>query len=300
MKAILMFNEKYANCKFTRVTDEEFSKTLANYEIKQYPKNFKFGVLYAKEDQIEDDMFDNSTTSTEFEEFLQFLGDKIELKHWTSFTGGLDVEKNSTGLYSYYTKFKNYEIMYHVSTLLPHSSIEKQQLERKRHLGNDIVTIIFYEGTTPFNPAMLTSQFNHVRVIITPLKNDEETFYKISIAHKQGVRPSSPFLPTPAIFPKSDYFRQFLLTKLINCERAALFAPEFAEKLQRTRTLLLRDIISSTEKSVKGSYFIKKTSKSELKGTEKISTHRTSPKKLSDSNESNTTLSDKDMLNVPI
>jgi len=35
------------------------------------------------------------------------------------------------------------EIMFHVSTLLPYSSGDNQQVQRKRHIGNDIVAIVF-------------------------------------------------------------------------------------------------------------------------------------------------------------
>jgi hypothetical protein len=43
------------------------------------------------------------------------------------------------------------------------------QLERKRHLGNDIVVIIFVDGTTPFSPSLLKSEFN--RTPTTTLSN---------------------------------------------------------------------------------------------------------------------------------
>lgn len=33
--------------------------------------------------------------------------------------------------------------MFHVSTLLPYTVGDLQQLQRKRHIGNDIVAIIF-------------------------------------------------------------------------------------------------------------------------------------------------------------
>lgn len=74
-------------------------------------RGYKFGVLYVKAGQKEeDDMYANGTltaitrvltfwkveTSIQFEEFLKFLGDEIELQGWTSFRGGLDVKcKNS-------------------------------------------------------------------------------------------------------------------------------------------------------------------------------------------------------------
>lgn len=41
------------------------------------------------------------------------------------------------------------------------------QLLRKRHIGNDIVTIIFQEpGALPFTPQNIRSQFQHVFVIV--------------------------------------------------------------------------------------------------------------------------------------
>ena len=36
------------------------------------------------------------------------------------------------------------------------------QLERKRHIGNDIVVIIFDEGDYPFDPACILSEFNRI------------------------------------------------------------------------------------------------------------------------------------------
>jgi RAP1 GTPase activating protein 1 len=70
---------------------------------------------------------------------LEFLGEKIELKGWKKYRAGLDVSAGTTGEHSIYTVFKGYEVMFHVSTLLPFYSNDKQQLERKRHIGNLIL-----------------------------------------------------------------------------------------------------------------------------------------------------------------
>lgn len=44
---------------------------------------------------------------------------------------------------------------------LPH------QLLRKRHIGNDIVTIVFQEpGALPFTPKSIRSHFQHVFIIV--------------------------------------------------------------------------------------------------------------------------------------
>ncbi len=40
------------------------------------------------------------------------------------------------------------------------------QVERKRHLGNDVVLLVFRDGpfTTPFRPSAIRSQFNRTRL----------------------------------------------------------------------------------------------------------------------------------------
>jgi RAP1 GTPase activating protein 1 len=36
--------------------------------------------------------------------------------------------------------------MFHVATYIPFTPEDRQQVERKRHLGNDIVVIVFRDG----------------------------------------------------------------------------------------------------------------------------------------------------------
>lgn len=58
--------------------------------------------------------------------------------------------------------YGSHEIMFHVSTLLPYSKKDKQQIQRKRHIGNDVVLIVFHDGTTPFQPQCITSKYSQV------------------------------------------------------------------------------------------------------------------------------------------
>lgn len=137
-----------------------------------------------------------------------------------SFRGGLDVKSDQTGIESLYEQYNNHEIMFHVSTLLPHSKIERQQLERKRHIGNDIVAIIFQETETSFNPECIASQFLHVYLVITPL-DPQGTSFKVSVIHRDSVPKFGPILNPSYIFHCDNTFKQWLLTKLINAETAS-------------------------------------------------------------------------------
>jgi hypothetical protein len=110
--------------------------------------------------------------------------------------------------------------MFHVSTLLPHSKIERQQLERKRHIGNDIVAIIFQENETIFNPECIASQFLHVYLVITPL-DSHGTHFKISVIHRDSVPSFGPVINYSNSFHYDNIFKQWILTKLINAEMAS-------------------------------------------------------------------------------
>ncbi|XP_029335093.1 signal-induced proliferation-associated 1-like protein 3 [Mus caroli] len=131
-------------------------------------RKHKVGILYCKAGQSsEEEMYNNEEAGPAFEEFLDLLGDKVCLKGFTKYAAQLDVKTDSTGTHSLYTTYQDYEIMFHVSTLLPYTPNNRQQLLRKRHIGNDIVTIIFQEpGALPFTPKNIRSHFQHVFIIV--------------------------------------------------------------------------------------------------------------------------------------
>ena len=54
------------------------------------------------------------------------------------------------------------------------------QLLRKRHIGNDIVTVIFQEpGALPFTAKSVRSQFQHVFIVVRVLNpNTENVAYR--------------------------------------------------------------------------------------------------------------------------
>ncbi|KAK6304388.1 hypothetical protein J4Q44_G00249740 [Coregonus suidteri] len=128
----------------------------------------KVGVMYCRAGQSsEEEMYNNEKAGPALEEFLQLLGERVRLQGFTKYRAQLDTKTDSTGTHSLYTAYRDYEIMFHVSTLLPYTPNNKQQLLRKRHIGNDIVTIVFQEpGALPFTPKTIRSHFQHVFIIV--------------------------------------------------------------------------------------------------------------------------------------
>merc|ERR1719192_3227047 len=177
------------------------------------------------------------------DEFLEMLGQRIDLSQHRGYKGGLDTVHGQTGSHSLYNVFHNREIMFHVSTLLPFSESDKQQLQRKRHIGNDIVALVFQEENTPFSPDIITSHFLHAYIVVQPLTSSTgEVSYKVSVTARSDVPYFGPSLPSPPVFRKGEEFREFLLTKLINAENACYKAEKFSTLERRTRSCLLSNL----------------------------------------------------------
>ena len=81
----------------------------------------------------------------------------------------MDTQYGQTGEESLYEVFREKEVMFHVSTMLPFKEQDPQQLERKRHIGNDMVAVVFQEQNTPFAPDMVASHFLHAYVVVQPI-----------------------------------------------------------------------------------------------------------------------------------
>ncbi|XP_032903729.1 rap1 GTPase-activating protein 1 isoform X7 [Amblyraja radiata] len=230
--------------RFFPVLYPKASRLIVSFDEHVISNHFKFGVIYQKLRQTsEEELFTNIEESPAFVEFLQLLGEKVELQDFKGFRGGLDVAHGQTGAESVYCLFRNKEIMFHISTKLPYTEGDAQQLQRKRHIGNDIVAIIFQDESTPFVPDMIASNFLHAYVVVQAQSPcSDNTLYKVSVTARDDVPFFGPTLPDPAIFKKGPEFHKFLLTKLINAEYACYKAEKFAKLEERTRSALVETL----------------------------------------------------------
>ncbi|XP_037544036.1 signal-induced proliferation-associated 1-like protein 1 [Nematolebias whitei] len=205
----------------------------------------KVGVMYCRAGQSsEEDMYNNESSGPAFEEFLDLLGERVRLKGWERYRAQLDNKTDSTGTHSLYTRYQDYEIMFHVSTMLPYTANNTQQLLRKRHIGNDIVTIVFQEpGALPFTPKSIRSHFQHVFIIVQVHEpGTENAHYRVAVTRSKDIPLFGPLFPKGARFPRSPAFRDFLLAKVVNAENAAEKSEKFRSMATRTRQEYLKDL----------------------------------------------------------
>lgn len=81
------------------------------------------------------------------------------------------------------------------------------QLQRKRHIGNDIVAIVFQEENTPFVPDMIASNFLHAYVVVQVVNPcSDSVLYKVmsfTLSMMTLRPPNDPLLNNPlTIFPE--------------------------------------------------------------------------------------------------
>uniref|UniRef100_H3CRJ1 Si:ch1073-90m23.1 n=1 Tax=Tetraodon nigroviridis TaxID=99883 RepID=H3CRJ1_TETNG len=223
-------------------------KLITTFDEHPLSPNFKFNILCQREGQVtEEDILSNKEESEEFVEFLSVLGETVRLQGFTGFRGGLDVCHGQTGSEAVYTSFHGREIMFHVATKLPFTDGDPQQLQRKRHIGNDIVALVYQEGKTPFLSDIIKSHFLHCFLVVRRIPNPEKTdktAYQVSVTAREDVPPFGPVLPDPPIFTEQSLLREFLLTKLINAEISCYKAQQFSrlETQLRTRCSLLENL----------------------------------------------------------
>ncbi|KAI0989530.1 hypothetical protein GJ496_006628 [Pomphorhynchus laevis] len=223
---------------------------LVNFDQKFYSDYLQFGIIYQKPGQVtENEIFGNCIESASFQEFLLLLGKRIPVEDLNGYFGGKLL--NYTGRELLFRKYHNFEIIFHVSTMLPYSIADKQQIERKRYIGNDIFAIVFQDEETEFSPEWVTSKCLSGYVIIAQIKCEEETVnrrYKVSVTMRNGISVFPPSIPYSSQFAADSAFGEWVIQKLICGQVAAFTSPYFTNLLHKTRKTELSYLISELNK----------------------------------------------------
>lgn len=135
--------------------------------------------------------------------------------------------------------------MFHVSTLLPHSNEDEQQIAKKRCIGNDLTTIIFLEKGAVFKPPCVSGDFLQVFAAVQPsVATDGTLGFRLAFSRRSSVPSFGPTMPRNAFLPSTGgYLRDFLLTKLINGERSSIQSDQMQAKMSVTRKQYLSGLV---------------------------------------------------------
>ena len=127
----------------------------------------KVGILYVAPGQTrEEDILGNTHGSPAYTRFLEGLGRLINLRGQVDvYAGGLDPDEDGEYAYAWWDDIG--QILYHTATLMP-SGDEDDYTNKKRHIGNDWVRIVWNDSGSPYRFDTLSTQFQFVNIVIEP------------------------------------------------------------------------------------------------------------------------------------
>ncbi|KAJ2615600.1 Tuberous sclerosis 2-like protein [Coemansia sp. RSA 1365] len=113
----------------------------------------------------------NQQGSPAYWNFLRGLGKIKRLAQMEGFSAGLDTSGQDTdGRYTIGWRDLIANLVFHVGTLMPAQENRQEQIIRKKaHMGNDYVHIIFNESGRDYDLNTISSHFNFVQIIVTPV-----------------------------------------------------------------------------------------------------------------------------------
>lgn len=150
--------------------DDATKRAISSFDRNDTVDGHKVGVIYIGEGQTKEaEILSNVKGSEDYNHFLLGLGTKVVLKGAGFNTQGLDRESNMDGEFTYAWRDRVTELVFHVTTMMPTNlNHDPQCVNKKRHIGNDFVNVIFNRSNQPFNFDTFPSQFNYVNIVITP------------------------------------------------------------------------------------------------------------------------------------
>ncbi|KAH8909092.1 hypothetical protein BR93DRAFT_529406 [Coniochaeta sp. PMI_546] len=156
--------------------DDAVDRAIRLFDLNSTVDGHKVGVIYIGENQTNEvEILANTVGSPEYVKFLRGLGTLTPLKGATFNAQGLDRANDSDGKYTFCWRDRVTEIIFHVTTQMPTDlDMDPQCANKKRHIGNDFVNIIFNNSGLPFKFDTFPSDFNYVNIVITP--NPRPTF----------------------------------------------------------------------------------------------------------------------------
>lgn len=115
----------------------------------------KIGVVYVREGQTnsEVEILRNKFGSIRYVEFLQNLGTLVKLSDvdpQVFFLGGLD-QHGEDGKFAYIWQDDVIRVIFHVATMMPNKDFDPNCNNKKGHIGNNYVTIVYNESGEDFS-----------------------------------------------------------------------------------------------------------------------------------------------------
>ncbi|EEQ91563.1 GTPase activating protein [Blastomyces dermatitidis ER-3] len=206
--------------------DDDFTRrAISSFDRNDIVDGHKIGVIYIGEGQTNEvEILANVAGSPDYDYFLSSLGTKVSLKDAKFNTQGL--HSGDDGEFTYAWRDRVTEIIYHVATMMPTNlEADPQCVNKKRHIGNSFVNIIFNHSNLAFNFDTIPSQFNFVNIVISPASRISPTHRRDSEHEFTDTPDFSKTFYVVKVMTKSDFpeLSPSAIPKVISCKNLASF-----------------------------------------------------------------------------
>ncbi|ORY21856.1 hypothetical protein BCR39DRAFT_552777 [Naematelia encephala] len=198
------------------IPDEEiYHRSLRGIQQTPVIDNLKIAVLYVGPGQTtEAAILGNIDGSPPYLHFLSGLGRLIRLKGQVDvFVGGLNRKDDSDGEYAYAWWDDLSQLVFHTATMMPNIESAPDMFNKKRHIGNDYVKIVYNDSGGDFAFDTINTAWNFINIVISPFSTganslpgpgsgsagqeqgedwDREQWFKVSVQRAPGIPDFSP------------------------------------------------------------------------------------------------------------
>ncbi|KAJ7139407.1 hypothetical protein C8R44DRAFT_693856 [Mycena epipterygia] len=128
----------------------------------------KVGIMYVAPGQTTElEILSNTHGSPAYTRFLEGIGRLINLRGQLDvYAGGLDPDEDGEYAYAWWDDIG--QVLYHTATMMPCNAQDRQFTNKKRHIGNDFVRIVWNDSGKPYRFDTLNTQFQFVNIVIEP------------------------------------------------------------------------------------------------------------------------------------
>ena len=157
----------------------------------------KVGILYVAPGQTDEgDILRNTHGSPAYTRFLESLGRLINLRGQKDvYVGGLDPDEDGEYAYAWWDDIG--QLLYHTATLMPNHPNDKNCNYKKRHIGNDLVRIVWNDSGLPYKFDTLSTDFQFINIVIEPHSRGaiaaysddkhENAYFKVIVQQAEGM-----------------------------------------------------------------------------------------------------------------
>ncbi|KAF8556741.1 hypothetical protein OG21DRAFT_1436438 [Imleria badia] len=128
----------------------------------------KVGIMYVAPGQTEElEILRNTHGSPAYTRFLEGIGRLINLRGQVDvYAGGLNPDEDGEYAYAWWDDIG--QVLFHTATMMPNDADDEYCVNKKRHIGNDYVRIVWNDGGRPYKFDTLATQFQFLNIVIEP------------------------------------------------------------------------------------------------------------------------------------